>query len=227
MSLKFYRLDTPDFTYLAEWSDEVDLETVKCPAHPGHQRAGKRLTDLSVVLPKATMDDFVWTWMSDCLIKESVIEDLKREGCTGFRTRPVKVTVKGAPRAKLPIYKELVVTGWGGEASPASGVKLIQRCADCGLERYSGFNDPQKLLDQSLWDGSDFFIIWPMPKYIFITEKVARLIQKQGWVGARVYAMEALEPCEPGETLSGGRLSYWMPEERAKKLRPEEGSTTT
>jgi hypothetical protein len=218
-------LASPDSTrQLAEWSDEVDLETVKCPAHPGHQRAGKRLTDLSVVLPKATMDDFVWTWMSDCLIKESVIENLKRAGCTGFQTRPVKLTVKGAPRAKLPIYRELVVTGWGGEAGSESGIKLITRCPGCAHEHYSGFDDPRKLVDKSQWDGSDFFIIWPMPKYIFITEKVARLIEKEGWIGACIYPVEKLKPCKG---FSPGLLSYWMPEERAKKLRPEEGSTTT
>ncbi|HXG59894.1 MAG TPA: hypothetical protein VNO22_00840 [Planctomycetota bacterium] len=79
MDCGFYPLDKPDSTrQWVEWSDEVDLETVKCPTHPGHQRPGKRLTNLSVVLPKVTMDDFVWTWMSDCLIKESVVEVLKR-----------------------------------------------------------------------------------------------------------------------------------------------------
>jgi hypothetical protein len=165
------------------------------------------------------MDDFVWTWMSDCLIKESVIEDLKREGCTGFQTRPVKVTVKGAPRAKLPIYRELVVTGWGGEARPESGVKLLKTCPDCRLETYSGFKDARKLMDESKWDGSDFFIIWPLPKFIFVTEKVVQLIQEKGWVGARTYPLEDVK-LQQVDTLSPGPLSKWQ--ERAKKLRPED-----
>ncbi|HXG59893.1 MAG TPA: hypothetical protein VNO22_00835 [Planctomycetota bacterium] len=79
-------------------------------------------------------------------------------------------------------------------------------------------------MDPSQWDGSDFFMIWPMPRYIFITEKVARLIQDEGWVGARIYPMEELKPCEG---FAPGKRSYSMPEERAQKLRPKEGSART
>jgi hypothetical protein len=42
------------------------------------------------------------------------------------------------------------------------------------------------LLDQNQWDGSDFFMVWPYPKFIFITARVAEFIKKYKLTGARL-----------------------------------------
>jgi hypothetical protein len=57
---RFWERCSPDSTRkLAEWTvDRVDTEKVDCPVNPGHQRDGKRVTDLSVSLPSGTVDDF-------------------------------------------------------------------------------------------------------------------------------------------------------------------------
>lgn len=199
----------------AEWAhDEMDLETVICPTNEGHQGPGKRLTDLSVTLPGSTVEDIVWTWYSECLLTDRVLELFKGGGFTGFEVKPVKARYKRTD-AEPPRLWELIVTGWAGTAPPESGIRLIKRCDTCGLTQYSGGDRPDKLIVPSKWDGSDFFMVWPLPKYVFVTDRVAQIVRSNHLSGA------ALKP--PSELdLSGGfgpgRLSYHMPEVRAREL---------
>ena len=50
MVAKFWHLDSPDsIKGLAEWvGEEIDLGEISCKQNPGHQRAGKRLYNLSI-----------------------------------------------------------------------------------------------------------------------------------------------------------------------------------
>ena len=216
---KFWRVEsTASQSKLAEWADgEMKLESIFCPANEGHRRGGKRLTDLSVVLPGSNTQDFVWTWYSECLLTDRVLELFKAEGFTGFEIKPVKTRYKKAKQTPPRLW-ELVVTGWAGMAPQETGVELIESksCQTCNHAVYSACLYPDKLIDESQWDGSDFFMVWPLPKYIFITDRVAEAIRREHLTGA------VLKP--PSElTFSGGgfgpgRLSRWMPEARAREL---------
>jgi hypothetical protein len=31
-----------------------------------------------------------------------------------------------------------------------------------------------------LWDGSDFFMVWPLPRFIFVTEKAKNVVERAG-----------------------------------------------
>ena len=100
-------------------------------------------------------------------------------------------------------------------ASAESGINLVERCDACGYLRYSGCDNPEKLIDVSQWDGSDFVKVWPLPNFIFVTDRVIQVIRDHRLKGAVLK--------QPGELelsgdLSPGRLSYWMPEERAREL---------
>ena len=57
---------------------EIHTETVVCPINPGHQRGGKRLGSLSVVLPQKHETDFIWTWHNDCLISPQALSILMK-----------------------------------------------------------------------------------------------------------------------------------------------------
>jgi hypothetical protein len=61
--MTFWELVSPSNQKLrAEWTeDAVHLETVICPANPGHQRGGRRIGQLSVDLPLDFERDFIWT----------------------------------------------------------------------------------------------------------------------------------------------------------------------
>jgi hypothetical protein len=200
---------------LAEWDQTaVDLESVICPIDPGHQRPGKRITDLSVILPNSPLGDFVWTWQSECLVQSRPLEIFKERGFRGFKTTPVQARFK-RPGVEPPKLWELSVTGWGGVAPTASGVHLIKSCPGCGLLQYSGFTNPEHLVDLDAWDGSDFFMVWPLPGFIFVTNRVAEAILNRGLTGLKLLPLSGLTS---HDGLSPGRLSYWMPEPRARKL---------
>lgn len=164
----------------ASWADEVDMESIICPVYPLHQRAGKRIGNLVVVLSSQRVGDFVWTWHSDCLITDRVLHLFQKAGFTGFTVNSVTVkpkTEKGKQLAKIPVLWELVVTGKGGDADPKSGIRLIYTCPHCGLIEYSSFRNGI-IVDEQAWDGSDFFIVTGYPKFILVTERVKDFIIK-------------------------------------------------
>ena len=203
---------------LAEWvDDEMDLESVVCPANDGHQRAGKRLTGISMTLPGHSIEDIVWTWYSECLLTDHVLDLFKSSGFTGFQVSPVRARYR-RDDAEAPRLWELVVTGWAGMASPESGIRAIEHCQACGLTYYSQWTNPEKLIVASQWDGSDFFMVWPIPRHIFVTQRVARTICTGQITGATLTALPDMRRTHASGKFSGSRLSYHMPEKRAREV---------
>ncbi len=202
---------------VAEWvHDEMDLEQVACPVDEHHRAGGRRLMNLSVMLPRRAVDDFVWTWYSACLIQDHVLDLFRANGLSGYEVKPVKARFKSAGAEHPPRLWELVVTGWGGMASRESGIRLIENCPGCGKLVYSTCRHPEKLIDASQWDGSELFMVWPLPRFIFVAERVADLIRMNRLKGVVLKEPGELEFSSGG--FGPGRLSYWMPEERAREL---------
>jgi hypothetical protein len=222
VKLPFWVLGPPaSLKRLAQWrSDEMDMETVVCPENSGHQRPGKRLTDLSVKLPGSDVQDIVWTWYTECLLTDFAMMSFRQAGFTGFDVRPVKAAFARAKKNPPQLW-ELVVTGWGGIAPPESGVKLVKECRACGATQYTCPTDTSRLVDHSRWDGSDFFIVWPLPRYICVTDRVAEAVRENGLKGCVLTRPEDLD--FGGGNCSPGRLSYWMPPKRARELGEELG----
>ena len=186
---RFWYLDGPESTAkCADCTEDVDWEWIKCPVHDGHQRAGKRIGELSVELPGGAVQDFVWTWLSECVVQDSVLELLRSHGLTGWEVRPVRARFKRSMDREPPRLWELVVTGWAGMASPKSGIHVVKRCDACGLVNYSAGNNPNpgSLIDMSQWDGSDIFMVWPLPRHIFVTGRLAQLLHDHRLTGARL-----------------------------------------
>ena len=210
---EFFCLSSPDSSRrFAEWTEQMDFEGISCSLDG--PRAGKRLTDLDVVLPDLPVQDFVWTWYSELLIQDKVLDMFKTEGFSGFRVKHINARFKSLSK-KPPRLWELVVTGWGGVAPVESGVRLVRSCQECGYTKYSDITDPSKF-NASQWDGSDFFMIWPMPKFVFITSRVAGMIKKHKLRGAMIRNIREMETSKSG--FSPGRLSNWMPDARAQEI---------
>ena len=217
---QFWSLESPKSTRrLASWAEDMDYEsTVICPINDGHQRAGKRMAILSIALPRYPIQDFVWTWGSTCLLRDSALEVFKNNGFTGFEVKRVKAKFK-RPNGEPPRLWELVVTGWAGVAPPESGIRLVESCAACGDLEYSAWTSPDMLINSSQWDGSDFFMVWPLPVHIFVTERVTQVIRDNKFSGGVLKpSRDLVFPTCVIPSLSPGRLSYWMPEERAHEL---------
>jgi hypothetical protein len=217
----YWHLEGPEGTsMLAEWdrNEELRLETVICPVNEGHRRAGKRLSGLSVMLPRPGVDDFVWTWSSECLITDRVLDLFRLSGFAGFETRPVRTRCKRQGSA-APRLWELIVTGWAGMAPPESGIELIEDCPACGHKVYSAWTDPEKLIVPSQWDGSDLFMVWPLPGHVFVSERVARVVLNYELSGVIAKPSGSLIfPHQIIPEVTPGRLSYYMPENRAREL---------
>jgi hypothetical protein len=200
-----------------EWDKRVGRKHAKyeCPIDSRHNCTGKRLGDLYVLPPMSPRFDFYWTWDSECVIRDSVLRSLQSQHFTGFDVRPVHLGAERDGEKALSSLWEIVVTGWAGMAAPESGVRLLEHCRACGRQQYTGFADSSLLVNEETWDGSDFFIVWPMSRGILITERVASFIQTMEWTGCSVTQLDQIPPVKGFGPLP---LRLRMPEERARQL---------
>ena len=207
---------SPNKDPLADWDEDVELEEIRCPVTPDHQRAGRRLGPLSIRLKRGPVPDFVWTWGSGLLVTDLVKDLFHRSELTGFNLlpAPVRWDEPGAD-APPPRLWEFQTVGWAGLARPESGVRLVERTPCCAHLRYSGCKHPVSLIDESQWDGTDFFMVWPLPLFHFISERAARIVLENELTGAMVMDLDEILA---NDGFSPGRLSYWMPEDRAYQL---------
>lgn len=201
----------------AEWDERTKLEKIICSHDPGHNRGGNRSDPLGIVLSDKAPTDFVWTWYSDCLIQDHVLAEFKNQKVSGYNVKPVRARYRSGMKAFPPKLWEFVTTGWSGVASPRSGVKIRLKCPYCELLLYSGYKTSKNLIDINQWDGSDIFMVWPYPRYIFITEKVAKIIKSNNYTGVDVVNVIDLSKSD-NDIVSPGRLRKWMPDKRAHEL---------
>ena len=224
---QFWNLRAPDMDedLKIDWDDGVVLGQKTCPLNPEHRSAGRRLTNLSVVLSSRQVFDVMWTGASECLIQQSVLDAFSCQGFNGFEVKPVQARFKRPGAGSPPQFWELIVTGWAGMASPKSGIRLdeTKTCPGCGRLRYTKASDYSSLIDPKRWDGSDFFMVWPLPRFVFVTERVREFAEKTGLRLTQFTSPGDMQPKTPflQQTKMGfgpGRLSYWMPEQRAHEL---------
>jgi hypothetical protein len=200
----------------AKEAPNTQFEQILCPADDGHRRGGRRIGDLSVIVRPPDIKDFTWTWCSDILISQKVLDLFERNNVTGFITRPANVSYSVKTTTPPPVLVELVVTGWGGFAAAEAGVNLARSCPACGYKSYT-IAEPSRLIDEAKWDGSDLFIVWPLPRYRFVSDRLASILRRERISGVRLIPSTAI-PMEKGNFLTPGKLTNWMPADRAREL---------
>jgi|WetSurMetagenome_2_1015567.scaffolds.fasta_scaffold492134_1 hypothetical protein len=193
----------------------------KCSLNPDHPMVSlgdERL--LPVILPSSEIQDFHWTWTNNCLVTDRVADLLRESDLLGYELKPATITkIKRMKHGttEFPMIWELRVTGWGGVASEKSGIRLVEaRCPDCGYSRYGPLEDPARVLGDGCWDGSDFFIIWPLPLFILVTERVRAFVKQHRLLNVTFAPFNEMNIGHRG--FSPGRLSFYMSKERAKEL---------
>lgn len=214
---RFYLLLEPDGNQcVADANESVrcELEKIRCPINPGHS-IGRRNSPLDMIIPCDPAPSMIFTWMSECLVQEPTRLIFVSERLTGFSVLPARAKIKRTGRS-IPVH-EMAVTGWGGVAPEASGIRELERCPGCGLLVYSRIKAPEKLIDIHNWDGSDFFIVWPLPRFRFVTERVVEVCKRRGVTGVAFSQNWPITRRDSG-SYSPGRLSYYMPRERAHYL---------
>jgi hypothetical protein len=221
MATNFCYLNPPHLRGLAQETLDTEYDTVICPANANHRRGGRRLSDLSVIVDPSHIRDFTWTWGSDLLVSQKVLDLFEKHRVTGFEVRPVKISYSKPIKARPPDLFELVVTGWGGFAAPAAGVSLLRSCLACGHRVYA-IAEPSHLTDAAAWDGSDLFIVWPLPGYRFASDRLVSILRQEKVLGVKALPASAI-PMKRGDSATPGPLALSMPENRARELEQRYG----
>ena len=212
---------------LAEWDHDIMAflaEGHDCSVNPQHPTGKEgRICDLHVTLASDKVADFVWTWYSECLITDRVLDLFRKAEITGFKTKPVTVTgVKRGSLKNVPRLHEMIVKGWGGEVRKESGITVKERCPGCGRTLYGPVLDWSKAIDERRWDGTDIFTLWPLPAYIFAAEPVASLNRENGLRGSGVIPIADVTITQPKYALgcTVGRLEdYFSPKVARRRQR--------
>jgi hypothetical protein len=200
---------TSEFPIL-DWSEGVEFESILCPDTWKHGRAGSRVGTLRVDISSLGVGDFMWTFASECLVTKKVLELFERHGISGFKTRPVSITEVGSLGVGSSLaLRELVPTGRGGDAHPASGVNILYEHEPCGLRIYSSFKSGI-IVDARQWDGSDLFTVSGYPKFMIVTERVKDLIAQNRLTNCVLIRANDLEW---GETLRPEDVDYALNED--------------
>src|SRR5215471_4993585 len=186
-SVEFFNLTHPALNdrFMANkllYSSRIAMEIVRCPVNKEHWIFSRRCYEESW---NATLNtevrhnqrlDFLWVQVGEGpLVHERVVQGMDSLGFTGYRWSAATVRFRDGEVSDA--YRRLDVIGWGGIARPESGIRLLEECPGCPIKKYSPLRDPAQLIDRDQWTGDDFFLVWPVTSYLFITARVSEYLQ--------------------------------------------------
>lgn len=190
-------------------------ETIHCPITREHLDGSRRVGPLNLKVHHNDRSEWIIWSVAGLVVHQDMLEEFGKEKFSGFRTEPATVQFKDGTISRE--YREFIVTGWAGIAKPESGVKVRQDCPACHWKAYTAIRDPEQLVDWSQWTGEDFFIVWPLPLFMLVTERVANWFKarKSRRCLVRGPGDRGLLARTTGFTV--GRLSSFMPVDLAIK----------
>jgi hypothetical protein len=215
--ITYFNLHRPDSELLLGEDENYRKRLhTSCPISSEHSDGSRRTAPLSVTLKHNRREEMmIWCWVEGQVIHKQLVTEFERHGFTGYRTRQAEVRFKDG--LVSTDYQELVVTGWAGVASPESGIQVKKSCPACCWKQYTGIANYETLIDWTRWTGEDFFIVWPLPKFVLITERVAMYFLESG---IKSFSLKTLDDFDRPVGASGftvGRLSDFLPEDLAIK----------
>jgi len=193
-------------------------ESIPCPITTQHLDGYRRISPLYIEVRHNRRDESVIWGAAGLAVHERVLEGFERQGFTGYRSKQALVRFRDATESTE--YREFVVTGWAGIASPESGVQLVCSCRACHYKAYSTITDFEKIIDWNQWTGEDFFIVWPMGKHRLCTERVAQWLLASKLKSFRLekgFAELQRDSLVSQFGVATGRLSDDLPEDLAIK----------
>jgi hypothetical protein len=214
---EFFHLTGPDEpSRKAEWGKGNEYAI----APDGETYAWRFQRPFRCIVRKQQMGNIIWSGWIQCLISDRVLNLFRDEGVTGFEVHPADPRLMFPHDPKDAVFWLLTVTGWGGMARPESGITGLND--PTGLDRlaYSRCTNPGEIIDPTQWDGSDFFIVWPLPNYWWVTSKVANLLKEHKLKRFTLVPPQDLTfGLQSGEIdFLPGRLRQYFSEERAKQI---------
>ena len=207
-----------DRLLLADYVTVPHLALRRCSVSDDHFASSRRLSDLALQVKHDRCNEMIiWAKPGECVVHEQLVSEMKQRNITGYRLRAATVRFRGGYLSKD--YQELVVVGWAGVAPPESGIHLLKSCPACQWRKYSGLTNADELIDWGQWTGEDFFMVWPLPLFILITERVRGLLHD---LDAKSYSTRRLGRAGI-DGFYVGPLSDCMPKDLAKKYGPPLG----
>ncbi len=191
-------------------------ERLLCPNSKEHGDLNRRVGPLVLEVSHNRKDEImIWGWIESYVVHSRLLEEYVKQGFTGYRTKPAVVRFRDGSTSNE--YHEFIVTGWAGIALPESGVQVVNSCSACHWKTYSSIVDYNNLIDWSQWTGEDFFMVWPLPKFILITEPVANVLQRYTSKSFRLMKPDNLAPFATSDGFTVARLSNFLPDDLAIK----------
>jgi hypothetical protein len=181
---------------------------VPCPITTDHFEGGRRMGPLFLQMKHNSREELIIWWLFGCVVHERLLDEFEQQGFTGYQVKPA--TVRFHDGSTSTEYREFIVTGWAGMASPESGIRLVEDCPACRFKRYSGITNVDKLIDWSQWTGDDFFFVWPRPSSKLVTERVAQWLLSHKVKSFRLIGFEDLSQFVEKFGSSPGRLSDYV-----------------
>jgi hypothetical protein len=210
---------SPDinFDQRLSYTSNMAMRNEVCARGRDHARRQGWPRPLGLIAPIYPLTDFECTVYNDMLVSPEIANGLKAEGFSGLYFSVARLhTTTETPLSRDAL--ELRVSGWGGVAPRKSGVQVTSECPVCKWRVYSDYTDPNELFSVDEWDGSDFFIIWPMPRFIMVTRSVRNYLLKARYSGIKLRTLRELR-AGPGGTITPGHLGDWFDEEKIKEIR--------
>jgi len=192
------------------------IKATPCPLTNRHSGRKVRIGDLHVEADPRAIKDFTWTWMTELLVSSKVLKVFERHHVTGFDLRPVVAEYPKPITAPFPELYEVMITGWAGLPSHEAKLTVTDSCPGCGRTLYS-IGEPSKILDPGAWDGSDLFMVWPVARHPFASDRLASIIRQEKLAGVRLIPPAAID-MDRGARINPGSLFEWLPEQRAEEL---------
>jgi len=206
-----------------EWLEYVDSmrsETKLCDLNPKHASRRRRADPLEVIAPVEPHYDFQWTPYREPIVTPQVRQAFETAEITGLRFIPVRTqTTLGDP-----FYQELYempVTGWGGMAPVGSGIRIKEECPRCKWRVFTGYQNAARLFNLDDWDGSDLFLIWPLPRFAMATGKAREVILAGRFTGVKLVPLTELQMKALTPGFTPGSVYNWFDEPRASELAEE------
>lgn len=175
----FFQFQNPPSADLfSDYEKEIkQWEYRPCPVGGKHKLRYRKSGSLHFFLKHNDRNEHI-VWGASLAVHTSVIERFEREGFTGFRTQPAKVTFLDGETCDE--YREFTVTGWAGVVRPESGMCLLDSCPGCPWKDYGPINDFNQVVDWDQWTGEDFFFVWPLTGHRLCTERAAKWLEASG-----------------------------------------------
>jgi hypothetical protein len=211
----YFTLERPKDGLIASYAKDVPIWADGPPCSLSRSHLNMiRVSNITLEVKHNRRDEkLIASVYPERLIHASLADELASHKLTGYRLRPAAVRFRDGKVSED--YFELIVTGWAGVARPESGIHLVEGCAGCDYKKYSPLKKANQLIDWAQWTGDDFFIIWPLPAWILITQRVVDLLEK---VKIKSYRLGSLRDIPSYMNMTVGRLSDYMPEDVAQKV---------